>query len=315
MPVKEDPFDAENYDDEAKVGVGFSDRTLLFVSVMGFGFITVVVYIMIVSRTKSADELDEYEGNVDYEEALLRADVANLNRAQRRARAKALMKRQRRAAPTNTALGDHLNEPHDGEELNLIEAEQPLDDQHHQTNISQLSRKERNLAAKAAERKARHVMDEERREEQRQAMEIAKEEKRRRLKSDEEKAFQEKIEREKQRDLERQKKFDEWSIFLASPDGTVTMTVEEWIQESENRSTNVVSLLSLTKRFNASISDVILRIRQLVQEGRITGIVDEDQGVFLSFSCEQLASLASMIQEKGEVCHQHLSLTALELLK
>ena len=99
MPEKEDPFDAENYDDEAKVGVGFSDRTLLFVSVMGFGFITVVVYIMIVSRTKSADELDEYEGNVDYEEALLRADVANLNRAQRRARAKALMKRQRRAAP------------------------------------------------------------------------------------------------------------------------------------------------------------------------------------------------------------------------
>ena len=105
----DDPFD--NYSHEPEYDVGVSDKTILIISVIGFGVMTLVVYVLIVSRSKSADELDgDHDGGrggadgIDtYEEELLRADVATLNRAQRRLRAKALMKRQRRA-PTNDGL-------------------------------------------------------------------------------------------------------------------------------------------------------------------------------------------------------------------
>ena len=73
------------------IGVGFSDTALLVVSVLGFVMLTVTVYSIIMLRLQSRDEFEQNEQNeMDYDTKLEHADIASLNRAQRRARAKAI---------------------------------------------------------------------------------------------------------------------------------------------------------------------------------------------------------------------------------
>ena len=311
----DDPFD--DYSNDTEVGVGFSDQVLLLVSVVGFGVMTLLVYGFIVSRTKSADELVGEDGEVDYEEELLRSDVAHLNRAQRRARAKALMKRQRRAAPSDTNQQPHDDDDdnNDNNVLQRIEGDHREEEEEVHSNTHHLSRKERNAAAKPAEKKARHLLEEERREEQRQAMQTAKEEKKKRLQLEEAQAREEKIAREQKRERQRQANFDQWNTFLASPDGTTKITVEEWVQELLGvGGRSIVPLGELTSRFNTSLQEVTDRIRQLVQEGRVTGVLEEEQGLFIRLTHEHMLSLASLVQQKGEVSLQDLSRATIELV-
>jgi DDRGK domain len=284
-----DPFD--NYSDETEVGVGFSDTTLLAVSVLGFVVMAFFVYITIVSRVaaSSAENAMAKKGGgdggelLDYEEELLRSDVASLNRAQRRLRAKAVMKRERRAATTTEDTTHH----HEEEEVE--------EDDDHQA----LSRKEREKAAKATEKRERHLNDETRREEQRQAVAAAKEDKKRRLELEAKRAREEKLRREEQLEQEKVKQFNQWNTFLASPDGTNSLSVQDWVQELQHNGAVAVPLKDLTIRFDCSMEHVKERICQLVDAGRINGVIDEETLYLLSHA--QLLSLASFVASNGEV--------------
>ena len=319
--MADDPFD--NYSNEPEYEVGVSDTTILIISVVGFGVMTVLVYFIIVARTKSADELENDDGNdIDYEEELLKADVKNLNRAQRRARAKALMKRQRRAPNSGTdAPLDRNDENNNNDQLALMEEEGGENDDLY-NSATHLSRKERNAAAKATERKARHLLEEERREDQRRAMQTAKEEKRKRLQLEEEKAREDRIARDLAKERQKQEDYNRWNIFLASPkDAAKMITVEEWVQELNGDGNNhpsskssIVSLDTLTSRFDVSLEVTTNRIRQLVQEGRVTGILDEEQGLFIALSHSTMLSLASLVMQKGEASLQDLSRATIDLL-
>jgi len=319
---EEDPFD--NYSNNAEVGVGASDTVLLAVSLVGFSIMAALIYSIIIARVKSSDDSDKRggggarigeDGMEDYEEELLRADVSTLNRAQRRARAKALMKRQRRVTGPND--NHHQFDDDDGNHDNDDNNNQHHDDDDADDDHAQLSRKERQKAAKAAEKEARHLMDEERREEQRQAMLVAQEEKKQRLKEEAEKAREEKLKREQEDEQQRQQELEAWKTFLVSPkDGTKRISVEEWAAELQQKDQQPsVSLNDLASRFDVSVETVKARIRELVRAGRITGILEEDQGLFIALSHAQMLALATFIKEQGEVSLGDVSRQTIRLVK
>jgi DDRGK domain len=286
----DDPFD--NYSDGTEVGVGFSDTTLLAVSVLGFAVTAYLVYSIIVSRVSASAEAipkGGEDGELDYEEELLRSDVSSLNRAQRRARAKALMKRERLVAAEDT---HHEEEEDHGDNDG---------GNHHQA----LSRKEREKAAKATEKKERQLNDEMRREEQRQAVEAAKEDKKKRLELEAKRAREEKIRREEQLAQQKVTQYNQWNTFLASPDGSNSLSVQDWVQELQYKGAVAVPLKELTARFDCSMDHVKERICQLVDAGRINGVIDEETLYLLSHA--QLLSLASFVASNGEVSLRDLA--------
>lgn len=274
------------------VGVGFSDTSLLAVSILGFAIMAFLIYSIVLSRVQSADELEknDVDGDLDYEEELLRADVSTLNRAQRRARAKALMKRERRVAPAEGEEGG------DGGE-----------DTH-------LSRKERQKAAKATERKERQKLDAARQEEQRVAQQKAQEEKKLRLELEAIQAEEDRLRREEEEEEQKQQEWERWNTFLASPDGSISMTVEEWAKELE-QGPSAVHLATIVQRFDTPLKQVKERINQLVRDGRVTGCIDETTNTFWVFSHDNLLALATFIQTQGEVSLYDISKAAGGILK
>lgn len=128
-------------------GVAFSNQTILIVSTLGFGALGLVLFLILRHLSPTAgDDHDEQDQNRDvYGEMLDQSDVATLNRAQRRAKAKFRMKKARRAvAPT-------AQEDEGGGEADNDVGNNDLAD------ANQLTRKERQRAAKEMERKERKV--------------------------------------------------------------------------------------------------------------------------------------------------------------
>lgn len=87
--------------ENANFGIGLPDSYLLIISLAGFGFLCYTLFRVLVIRLKTRDELEkeEMKNSADYEARLVRADVNGLCRAERRARARAIMKQQRRIQP------------------------------------------------------------------------------------------------------------------------------------------------------------------------------------------------------------------------
>eukprot|EP00581_Thalassiosira_minuscula_P017169 CAMPEP_0183722868 /NCGR_PEP_ID=MMETSP0737-20130205/14696_1 /TAXON_ID=385413 /ORGANISM="Thalassiosira miniscula, Strain CCMP1093" /LENGTH=297 /DNA_ID=CAMNT_0025953113 /DNA_START=15 /DNA_END=905 /DNA_ORIENTATION=+ len=131
-------------------GVAISNQSILILSTVGFGLLGFAVYFLILRRVSGTDDRDddENDGADVYGEMLDRSDVATLNRAQRRARAKFRMKKARRAV----VPGQQQGEENDGDGVDVDANRggnlEPLAE----TN---LSRKERQRAAKAMEREER----------------------------------------------------------------------------------------------------------------------------------------------------------------
>lgn len=158
----------------AEIGVGFSDAAILVVSLLGFCFLASTIYSLILLKVQSRKEFDQAEEReLDYDELLDRADVATLSRAQRRARAKNIMKRQRRVVAQPLDTGG--NEQEDAHEQHLEEDDEPPA----HTSLT-ATRKERQKVAKMAELKERKLFDERRRQLQLDAQETATKEKKER---------------------------------------------------------------------------------------------------------------------------------------
>jgi flagellar biosynthesis GTPase FlhF len=262
-----------------QVGVGFSHQTLLTASVVGFVGVAVVVYALIVSRVKS--HLDDDDDDAPYEAKLARADVAQLTRAQRRARAHLLMKQQRKA-PVVTNNDDNNS--------NIL-----VDDTNPEPQPALLSRKERQKAAKAAEREERQRYQEERQKQHEQSQKEAALERGRRHEQAAQHAAEIQARQQTERILQQQKEEEEKQIFLSSPEKT--WLVEEWWRSVQKQ--RRVDLVALGAEFHTSSCAVHQRIQQLLVEQRVTGILESKQ--FIVLSENELQSIADQIREKGAV--------------
>lgn len=243
-------------------------------------------------RLKTREEIDKEEEktSADYEARLVRSDVNGLSRAERRARARAIMKQQLRVQP------ERLNEQQlaEGEgnaqqvvvlaaEPDVAEVADPIGPQH-------LSRKERLKKAKASEKEERKMMQGERQKHQQEVELIAQQAKR-----DREKRQMVELENERQRqrlvrDEAKQKHLSEQKTFLST--AKLTLLVEVWIRELQ--SIRSVSIDEMARRFDVSSERVVERIKELIQQRRITGIIS-DSGRFIYVSEDEIELIAERL--------------------
>jgi phage-related minor tail protein len=272
----------------AEIGVGFSDAALLAASVMGFLILASTVSSTVVMRLKSSKEAEKEQraGRNDYEQQLVHADVSTLNRAQRQARARAILKQQRRAL---------INEDHSDDELDVgldIDAEGSEDG-------DALSRNELQVrAAKATEKYERRVLEDERREKQeKQAQDDALKQKR------EEEEREDARKQEAARLAEKKRKeeleiaeFEAFNVFLSSP--IRSQSVQEWIDETKDKGT--VLMTEIATSFELPGEKVVQRIQELIKEGRVAGVMEEN-GRFIFIAEDELRSIAESLIECGSL--------------
>jgi site-specific DNA-cytosine methylase len=274
----------------AEIGVGFSDTALLAASLTGFLILAATVYSIMSMRLKSSKEVEKEDlaGENDYEMQLLNADVSTLNRSQRRARARVIMRRKRQAlidedlSDVEPEIGSDAEGSDDGE------------------------------AAKATEEDERRVQEEERREQQKQAQEDAQKQKREEEREDDRKQeasrLLEKKERAEKEELERAES-EAWESFLSSPNRS--QSVQEWIDEMKDRRT--VLTTEIATSFELPEEKVVQRIQELIQEGRVAGVM-EGNGRFIFIAEDELHSIAESLIERGvlslsdvaAVCNENL---------
>jgi hypothetical protein len=291
MAVADGPFGASD------TGVGFSDVALIGVSVAGFCILASIVYSIILLRLQTRSEFEKQKAELDnYDDLLEQRDVATLNRAQRRARAKNIMKRQRRIA-TEPVLPEA-----DADALVAVvqQDQNNIEDDDAGTtggNLQQqhLSRKERQKAAREAEKAERQLFQEERRLQQKESLQLAQEKKRERQEMQNKKTEFERKQRLLDREHQERAAYEQWRTFLVSE--SERMTVVEFIQHVQEHKT--ANLMTLSERFRVPIDKVQARVKELVSTCRITGIVTEDFN-FIYITQEEMDKVASFILDSQE---------------
>ena len=272
----------------ADIGVGFTDKALLVVSVAGMCLLAATIYAVVLVRVKTRQEMDNDHAATTaagYDEKLARADVSKLTRAQRRARARFLMKQQRRVVvPSNI---NNNNAAVEGNADEAIVAVAPEEQQEQQGPV--LSRKERQRAAKAAEKENRRLFEEERRKQQQEAQKIAQEEKRERVRKEARRAEEVRQQKEAEKEELKRKERLEWETFLSGPERT--QTVEELVGQLKQE--RYITVDETAERFSTTPDVVRERIERLVNEERVAGVFEEDQ--FIYFSDDELKAIADQV--------------------
>ena len=297
--------------------VGASDTLLLSISIFGFVVLAYSIYSIVIMRLKTAEEVAEDDGELTYDEKLANADVSKLNRAQRRARARHIMKQQRRVVTAavvpnigegeNNEDGDNNNDGNNDQQLLAI-ADMDGDaiggDLH--PNMQHLSRKERQKAAKAAEKEERKLFEETRKKQQLEAQQKAHREKVARETESKRKLEEERKLRLEARQQEELAEYYKWKTFLASPDPTKTLSVKDWIQNELSKN-KIVNLQEIAKRFDTSENVVLARIQTLIKQLRLTGIVDETNHRFIYVPKNELEVIASYMKTRDSVSLEEIA--------
>ena len=256
-------------------------------------FLFAALYSVVLSRLKTRAELGDDDGDgmeKKYEEQLTEADVSTLSRAQRRARARQIMKQHRRAVPTAPgANGD--------EALAIVAAGQQEiqeDDQNHPV----LSRKERQRLAKAAEREERKLLEDERKQQQLKAQQEAHQRKLERLQEQARQQEEAKKREQLEKKIAKEAKQEAWETMLRNTETGLRLSVEEWLQQSAQNP--IVKLDLLAGEYDVSLDTVSKAIEKLVQEHRVVGVF-AGEGTFFVFGNEKLIQLTEWMNKKGEV--------------
>jgi len=301
---------------ENGIEIGISNETLSFISLIGFTIIFASLALLC-HFSPAQEQYDAEEGNhmnnVDYDQLLEDADVSTLNRAQRRARAKLRMKKNRRLGGVETSRRRRMNAEDDGNEneedddMNINHNNNRLligehgaeednrnddldDDERPSQIVSSLSRKERQKAAKEQERLDRREYEKIRQTKIEQ--ETLKREERELLMKEK----KEMLERERQEIL--QNELNSWKFMFYKSDQKNAVTVNDFIQELEIK--QVISLDDSATKFNVSVEMLIQRLRQLEEEGRIQhGIVDEQNRKYHLITNDDMNQLREVISAKG----------------
>ena len=282
----------QNYSDQSDPTGGFSNKSLLIISLNG---ITILIVVLVFLYKRTPQTQDAQEEDIPYDQALQEADVSLLNRAQRRARAKLLMKKNRRLEQNedqaNAGIGPGPGVAAlQGEELERLEG--PVAVTATAAKGSQLSRKERQRAAKELEKMERKANDEQIRL-QKQYQE-------------EERKIRAMIQLEKKQQAELDKKeiqereFKQWKYMFPEADKDTKVTVKEFLQELDFNP--VISLRETAEEFNVTTDTLIQRLDQLETEGRIChGVLNQCRDEYIYISPANMANIAAFVEKKGTV--------------
>ena len=274
-----------NENKHKEVGLGFSHRTILYVSIAGFILLSMLIGFVLYKSPKPDNDDEE---NEDYDQKLERADVATLNRAQRRARAKNRMKKNRRIAPlaqpTHHDIDDEgnlivLDQDDNDQQQPLLEGEvdddnnvNPLDGmlggEEEDSNLtshmkSKMSRKERQRAAKALEkeewRKDQELRQKQvQKEQQQRAVEEKKRQKQRQ---------QDKEEEQRQKAEQLELDYKKWKYMFYDPlnNNNCDWTVVQFCNYLKEE-----KLVDIVQLFNDIPNmEVVQRIKELQKQNRL----------------------------------------------
>jgi len=148
---------AKNHHD-AIYDMSLSNKTILILCTIGFASLGIVVYFLILRHAPATDDAEHDLQN--YDEFLDKTDVAMLSRAERRARAKLRMKKARRAAVPAGRGGDDVDDDGVPRQHGPNEDENELFGGLRENTAANLTRKERQKAAKALEKEERKMATE-----------------------------------------------------------------------------------------------------------------------------------------------------------
>ena len=290
---------------QGETSVALSDKTLLAVSLAGFIVLATTVYLLIIRPSLTSEELDEHEG-INYDDELDHADVRTLNRAQRRARARNRMKKNRRVDPRTPGQLHHhedLDEGADADEANGgAAAQQQLIDideaaavpDGNDSSQQHLSRKERARLAKDIEREERKLFEKERQEQRRKAEAAAAVERREREKEREALAQEERRRREAEAHDRELADHREWMLMFADSRNN-DATVKDFICKAKNE--KIWSVEDISREYGVSSEEVEVRLRQLLCDDRMFGVVSN--GNFIYLEVEDMVEIAGFLKRNG----------------
>jgi ribosomal protein S25 len=296
--------------DFSEYAIGFSDRVILGISIVGFTALAYTVRSIFQLHFRSAQEEDG-DDDLTEEQRLCRSDVSQLSRAQRRARAKAIMKEQRRLVPgPNATAGD----PEENPDNAAAEGEHDIHHVEHVGGGIVRSRKERQQLAKAAEREERRLFQEERERQQRAAQIRAQQQKQERLLSNAQRMEEAQREKELEAEIRRQQEEYEWRTFLKANGSLTDKLVSEFLEDCQDD--RVVNVEALASQYGVESSYVVNRIQQLILDGRIAGFFQEDSTRFIYVANDELRAIASKVMDQGyvslqqftEICEQSIGM-------
>ena len=272
---------------------GFSNAALLYISIGGFSLVGMMLYGMILRKSDREEEKDDGNPNRSYEEALDDADVRTLNRAQRRARAKNRMKKNRRIdrGADGTAggrVGDGVIEAADGDDNDAAAWDDDGRTAARPASERPMSRKERARAAKMSEREERRHFEEERRKQQREAEGAALQERRAREREELEK----KIEAERNREEREQTDHQVWKTLS---------TVVDYVKREK-----LVNMDELAIHFGVNSTTAFKWLKELEEEKRIFGIFD-NRNSFIYVSASDMRAISEILKAKGKISFANLA--------
>ena len=293
---------------QGETSVALSDKTLLAVSLAGFVVLATTVYILVIRPSLTAEEIDEREGIHNYDDELDHADVRTLNRAQRRARARNRMKRNRRVDPRTPGQlhqqHEDLDEGADDADGGAAVVQQQLLDGDEAAAAApdgidpsqqHLSRKERARLAKAKEREERKLFEKERQEQRRKAEAAAAVERREREKEREALAQEERRRREAEAHDRELAEHREWVLMFLESRKNAEATVGEFICKA--RSKKIWPVKDISREYGVSSEEVEVRLRQLLADDRMFGVVSNGNFIFLE--PDDMKSIAESIKRNG----------------
>lgn len=255
------------------------------------------IYTIILLRLKNRQELQEEQDEMEkkYEEILTETDVAQLSRAQRRARARHIMKQQRRVAPL-----PQQQQQVAGDGALAVVADQPAPLQAaaaDHDNGPVLSRKERQRLAKAAEREERKLLENERKQQQAVALKEAQQRKMERLQVQARQQEQARVRQEEEKVAADRAQKEAWETFLCNHETGTKLLVSDWLAQCQQN--RIVALDALAEEFGVALENVAQRIKQLVSQQRVAGVFTKNGNTFVVFGELELQSLADLVRTRG----------------
>lgn len=315
---------------DSEIGIGFSDRLLLGISIVGFTALVYVVHSLLSglrsTRTDDGDDDDNLDGLTEEERLIRCANVNALNRTQRRVRAKAIMKERRRVqnpvvdVVAEDDIHNHIQNEH-GVVRNIDPAAQEdMDLPTHRVPPPILSRKERQQHAKVAEKEERRLFQDERERQQKLVQLEAQRQKKERMMA----ATQRLLEEEHQKAIEfaarEEQERDLWYNFIPTSSSNTTSpvnkTVSEFVQECQQD--RVVDLQKVALQYSVETRYIVNRIQQLISDGRIAGFfrnINDEQPQFIYISDDELYSIASTTRNHGSVSLPQFTTTCQQIIE
>jgi len=178
------------------------------------------------------------------------------------------------------------------------------------------------LEAKAEKKVAREAEEKER--EERREREAEREKERQLIEAEEKQQELEKEEQIKKEALEREQREHEEYLamkaaftveeqgFEAGDENVEENTLQRFIDYVKD--TKIVLLEELAANFQLKTPDAIDRLQKLVQEGDLTGVID-DRGKFICISMEEMNAVAKFIRQRGRISLSDLAESSNQLIQ